>query len=399
MNPFNENRTAAGPHFVGREEELGLLDEALSAAGTGDSVGLMVPGVHGSGKSSFLGEAELRCLAQHLLPVRVQAIASMTNVAVVSSLLRKAAQGADAIPTSLTDSLVACLAPNQQGPAFQVPKADILTPDLVVEDLTLVQDFARTRGLRGMALLIDEAQYCDAELFQVIRYITHAMDGVAVLMAVRVPSAPYGALRAGEDWLRHTLGQALGDPGTERLFQDMAALGPFEEDEGLECIERRLSMPDVRVSFSDDLCRAVVSLSGRVPREIVRICRTIYQEALRKTRVHAGLSDLEPAYRKVHGGAIVAAERRISQLGESRERLLKEIVTSAGPVTVDSLARKLHPGLHRSNPEGAAEAVRSQVDALMMTCGSVQVLPDLRYAVTDEVGRAAVKLALRMRAF
>ncbi|MDW5596920.1 AAA family ATPase [Conexibacter stalactiti] len=204
---------AAAAAFVGRDEELTLLDAALSDVTGGGARCVVIEGAAGIGKTALLRRF-------------------LSEVATARTALATAEAAEELVDYALADQLLRALGVERPG----VLARDGGAPDLAAVGLRLLEALAERAGSGPLAIAVDDAHWADAAslralLFAVRRVVEEAVLVVLVVregMAERLPAGflkldrvgrlPLSGLtreQVGE--LATAAGEALSGRGARRL--------------------------------------------------------------------------------------------------------------------------------------------------------------------------------------
>lgn len=417
MNPFSEG--PAGENFVGRDAQLATLDRYFDSVPASTTSGLLVVGLHGTGKSSLLEECKSMCKQKGLFPVDCDATRTDRTTAQqqLTTILREAINQLDAIcPANLPylrdhSPRMGVTRDNLAEPVFQFSDAPYFDTSALRADLELIFGRVKQLGYLGFVCLIDEAQDLDHGVIRAFRQLSGRFAGLSCVLAVRVTNAPHGTEEAGRVWLRESISAPGADPGVDRFFPRVIPLGPFSEEEARDCILKRLSSVEPRIEFPRDLISEISLVAAYVPREIIRLSYLIYDDCERDGLAEARVDQLEPAYRSIYQSMISEVTQKLNALAPTHhQRLVQLLVAHTSPVTIEVLSRELRPELwegrsvssrqpYRHEQEMALQDVCEAMAVIMEGCSSIQEYPDGRYGIPSAMHRAAIKLSLRMKAF
>jgi DNA-binding CsgD family transcriptional regulator len=169
--------------LAGREHELALLDERLTAAGDRGGA-LVVRGDAGIGKSALLQAARRSAVDRGLASLVTAGFQAETHVAFAGlhRLLRPVLGSLDRLPGPQRAAIQA---------AFGLREA--VTPDFFLIALAALDLLSEMAAAAPLLLVIDDAQWLDVATCDVLTFVARRLElePIVVLFAVRSGSAPW----------------------------------------------------------------------------------------------------------------------------------------------------------------------------------------------------------------
>ena len=169
--------------LAGREHELALLDERLTAAGDRGGA-LVVRGDAGIGKSALLQAARRSAVDRGLATLVTAGFQAETHVAFAGlhRLLRPVLGSLDRLPGPQRAAIQA---------AFGLREA--VTPDFFLIALAALDLLSEMAAAAPLLLVIDDAQWLDVATCDVLTFVARRLElePIVVLFAVRSGSAPW----------------------------------------------------------------------------------------------------------------------------------------------------------------------------------------------------------------
>lgn len=232
-------RTVLCPLVVGRDEELGVLREALARAREGSGGVVFLLGEAGLGKSRLVGEL-CRLAAEWGVPVLAgRAVERSAPGAfqplgeAVRSRLRSTRPPADPLLEPFLPVLDALLGDRlEEGLAGRSPRS------AVAEAVTRL--LATVGRRHGALLVLEDLQWSDPETLDAVEYLA---DRLAAVPALCVATVRSGEASEAEAWARRF---------AERRIAGLVELSPLETAATVRMVERCLgaaSVPDELGSF------------------------------------------------------------------------------------------------------------------------------------------------------
>jgi DNA-binding CsgD family transcriptional regulator/tetratricopeptide (TPR) repeat protein len=360
-------RQVTSPVLVGRQAELGLLEQALTSAGEGRPTLVMVAGEAGVGKTRLLDELARQGRDRGFMMLAGTCIdmgEGVLPLGPIAEALRDLRQtvGDDATRGLLGDAL-STLAPLLPGLAPDPPAAPPLRA-AVLEHLRMLVERLSDRGPVG--IIIEDLHWSDPSSRDALSYIARGLRSGPVLMA--------WSYRADELHRRHPLVPFLAE--TERSTRPVRIdLGPLCESEVGQL------MAEVRREHGgEEEVARLFARSGGNP---------FFVEEL----LYAGDDDRLPA-----GLQAVVAARLAALPGDAQEVLRAAAVIGATDIDEETLEALLDLG-----PVEIRDALRQLVDthvlrasgdgyafrhALLQEAAYAELLPGERIARHERVARA-----------
>src|SRR5437879_8171185 len=227
--------------FVGRVDELGVLDEVGRAASAGEVAAAIVVGDAGCGKSRLLAEAADRSALARVFRIIGYEPERQVPLAAASDLLR---------------ALVAAPAGRQLG----VLLFDTARERSALEPMRVFEAAHHAvRAIEPSLVLVDDLQWVDELSVALCHYLVRAAGATGEPLALVAAGRP----SPNEASLSTSLGQVLPRERLARL-----ELGPLPSDEAFELTKA------LAPALGDDEARNVAALAGGSPFWIEALVRT-----------------------------------------------------------------------------------------------------------------------------
>lgn len=391
-NPFSEQ--TAGKYFVGREEEFKQFQDNLDGLASGIANHAFVAGLHGAGKTSYLDRLATIARDQGFVGVLTNVSPEQEDaVQNVRAILRAIADALEEWPEASHDIGTGVdWAKGQDSALFRQVKSDQLEPDQVRRDLTKLWSIASDAGARGIVLCIDEAQWLQPEALSALKTGLEAQTNVVAVISLRLPAAEEGLRKAGRARLEELAMRAGGDIGASRLYTTEIAMGPFANDtEAQRCIDRRLQ--DNAISFDDPLCKEIIGLAARVPRDIILYSQKVYARADESGCSTAEVALLNEVVREHHAAEVAQAANLVENLAKSAQSLLKALLECDGCATGHELATRIQASADADTLNTIAEGINSQLSGVSTTFPGL-LAADGRFQIASRSHLYALRIAL-----
>lgn len=221
------------PAFVGRVEELSLLDDALDASAEGRSATVLIGGDAGIGKTRLLEELGERARARgaHVATGMCVPADGGLPYAPVVGILRDIARQVDEPAASVLGPLAAGSSPGTPGPGSRVDvystmpsMADEMARTRLFESvLVAIVDLARTAPV---VLVVEDLHWADSGSAELLDFLTRNLADAPVLLIGTYRSEELGRDHPLRPWLhelgRHPRVTSLALAGLDR--EEMAEL-------------------------------------------------------------------------------------------------------------------------------------------------------------------------------
>lgn len=394
-NPFSER--PAEKYFVGRDDQVSVFESALNDLVAGTAGHILVGGLDGSGKTSFL--SHLRSLADAAgfagckikldKPEGDPGTRGLNNI---RGILRTTAERLDASSDGALASLAAEWDRGNDSPMFQQCRVDTLRTDLVEHDFAELSSQATSRSIPGIVLCIDEGQWLAPNALSTLKNALQDSNGYLVVISLRVPALQGDAVTAARSLLDQTALDAAGDIGASRFFMTPLEMGPFASlAEGERCITRRLEGNKLR--FAPSTVHDIVQLADRAPGKIVSYARALYLTAQQNGSPVADDTHLADVVRSVNRIHIEHAAGLVADLSPIVRKAVKHLADRENAVSPASIARHIYPELDSGAAEGVSEMLDQALRSFSSNSRSCEHDGEGRFRITDPLERYCLRTA------
>jgi DNA-binding CsgD family transcriptional regulator len=308
--------------IVGRDTEIGLLDEALDSAGRGAGRAVFLVGEAGIGKSRLAGECALRAYDRDMPVLRGRATSTglvvpfRPLVEALSSRFRAA--GAPDDPE---------LDPYRPALAGLVPewRSGTSTPGYTISLVELAEALLRLLAVlgreRGCVILLEDLHDSDTETIAVVEYVADNVAGLPVLLVGTLRPDPGPALD-------------LALAAELRNTAELRELAPLEEAAVRDMVEACLDAGPGEVPPAAH--RHLAQRAGGNP-YLVEVLLADLLDTGRLSRAGGGWRIADQGGATVPTGAVRSWARRLSRLDEPVRELLLLAATLGGRFSVEAL--------------------------------------------------------------
>ncbi|MFI9151551.1 AAA family ATPase [Streptomyces sp. NPDC053367] len=308
--------------IVGRDAEVGLLDEALDSAGRGAGRAVFLVGEAGIGKSRLAGECALRAYDRDMPVLRGRATSTglvvpfRPLVEALSSRFRAAGTPDDPELDPYRPAL-AGLVPEWRSGAT-APGYTISLVELAEALLRLLAVLGRERGC---VILLEDLHDSDTETIAVVEYVADNVAGLPVLLVGTLRPDPGPAL---------DLALAAELRNTAELHE----LVPLDEAAVRDMVEACLDAGPGEVPPAAH--RHLAQRAGGNP-YLVEVLLADLLDSGRLSRAEGGWRIADQGGATVPTGAVRSWARRLSRLDEPVRELLLLAATLGGRFSVEAL--------------------------------------------------------------
>jgi pimeloyl-ACP methyl ester carboxylesterase len=201
--------------LVGRERELGLLDDLVDRVGERGGA-LVVSGEAGIGKSALLAAASRRAGKHGMMVLTTAGVQTEAHLpfAGLHQLLEPVLAGAEGLPARQRAALLA---------AFGM--ADAAAPDLFLIGLAALELLADAAARSPLLLIVEDAQWLDRPTGAVLAFVARRLESEPIVLLTGVREGYASAL--GEAGLPELRLEGLGEAAAGALLASHApALAP-----------------------------------------------------------------------------------------------------------------------------------------------------------------------------
>jgi hypothetical protein len=391
-NPFNTD--PSGPFFAGRERELLLLRQWLSAIRSQPQHACVV-GRPGGGKTSFLQKAKSEA-------------ASLTITACSTRIdaKRSANQNINTIIQALLDEIDLNhgleLRKNWTAgtkSTFRTPQSSELRTDDLVKDLQMILAELEAVGRTPACLFcIDDGQAIDPAALSTLRNaLPDVRAGYMLLMALRNDSIDDAADVVEGPRMIAEFATLSTDTGLPRLFADnYISMGAFENQlEAEECIRKRLT--GTPISFAETVIRDIGRITGRQPNQMMILAKSVYAlaEAKNSNVDVADAEMLREAFIITQKPLVDAATVFCAGETNTKKKVYLAALERSGSFTPTDLAKDMlgTSGNALSESDFAADPVSVALERLVSERFCARSGND-QYELTDPLRAHALRIAL-----
>jgi len=318
--------------LVGRDEELGALDEMLDGAASGKGSGALVGGESGVGKSRLIDELRARALVDGVVVLRGQAVREGGPYHAFRDVLRGLVLRSE--PDDLEASVLEAVVPDIAALLDrEVPARAAIDPEAAQARLYVVIDALLRRHKDPMLIVVEDLQWAGSETLRLVSEIAGAAPELPLLFVGTYRDDERPQLPADAPGMRVLKLRRLGKDGIAALAASM--LG--EAGRRPMVIERLTRETEGNPFFLVEVVRALAEDAGALSR--------VGREPMPET--------------VTAGGVHLIVRRRLDQVPR-RARSLLEAAAVIGRRIDPALLRVLSPGV--------------DLDAWLETCADVAVL-------------------------
>jgi hypothetical protein len=388
-NPFDVG--LAKEYFVGREEQLAEFEDNLQGLRQGRPRHVYVPGLSGSGKTSFLDRLVAISAGSDFLAGLVtlsNTTAPDPHVRHILKALVSKVDGAVASAELLQDW-------NESSTEFRYPHVTVGEPDsdAMKDDLKTLERYMDTKSIAGVVLCIDEGQRLPPVVLSALKNALQHCSHFLVVVSLLLITDPGGALAAGRAALDRKAREAGSDYGASRLFATGLPIGPFKDDsEAARCITRRLVGNPIQ--FTGEVIQRIVDIEKCLPYDMIVFADAIYKKAKLLQASQVSEDILGEPFAQTHTAAMAGAATVVSEASRIARVAIAALISVAGPATADQLVKTLYPGSANDAQEAACEIIQAELDRLCETAPLCCVKQDGQYALGDAAHSYALKLQL-----
>jgi hypothetical protein len=391
-NPFTEQ--VAGEYFVGREEQIELFQGALAGLREGNPRHLYVAGVHGTGKTSYLAKLIEISRAGGFIGTVATLDAAASTKQHVSTILKSVIASIDAAqqPDSAgAGALRRDWDLDETSQYFRLPKNELLESDDLRHDFNFLLTEARTHGVKGIAVCIDEGQRIDPFAFSALKNALQSLSGYLVVISLRIVQDKSSAVEQGRRILEDKATEAEGDIGASRFFVRGVPLGPFSsEDEVRQCVKKRLT--DNVISFDEEVINEVGHITGRLPSSIIALSSDIYDLAVETSSVIAGMPTLNASFQRRFSEYYSPALSLVGSLSHGGRAILHALLALGRPVTVVEVVLQAYPSMPSDVGPTLAAGISGELGRLCQS--SLCIQKDDKFEIANSYARYALEQAL-----
>jgi hypothetical protein len=390
FNPFNEQK--AGIYFVGREGQLELFTNRLS--GLRDEVPnhLFLAGVHGTGKTSFIGRISEISKEHGFLSATTTLDSDKSGYDHIDSILRaiiKSLQNSRKGSQGAKQNFLKDYNSKENSDFFSFPKSDSLKSDIIQEDLETLQELIRNHNKGGVVICIDEGQRIEPSALSALKNSVQNVDFFLIVLSLRIDNTKKGIVNSGRAILDKKADEGEGDYGASRLFVDGIEIGSFEsEQEAFECVTKRLN--NNAIQFQPEIIREIVSICERIPRDIISLCSNIYNNLQEDGLLLLDKLSFNRIMQKIYNNEYLFIEGVCSSIPQSQLNIL-ESLSGNDNMCIGEIAKILFPQLDLNNQEMLINATSIDVNSLKENYDIIKSDKD-SYSIITPIYKFLIKL-------
>jgi AAA ATPase domain len=391
-NPFTEQIEVE--YFVGREELLKQFHNDLNGLKAQHPNHQYVAGLNGTGKTTYLAKlVELAKTGNFLtaMPTLDQQVVARPHVSkIMRELIRE-------LQVRLAGNYLDDWDSGGKSKHFYHPRSEELDSDRLRQDFQTIEKFMKEAGIPGAVICIDEGQRIDGRALSALKNSLQHLRSYLIVLSIRLVTDAGGAVAAGRNWLDVKVSsEAEGDLGASRFYVTGVSLGPFDtDDEAAQCIKRRLDGNIIQ--FDDDVIARIGRISSRLPKHIISISNTLYNEALKAGKYAVGTALLNQTFRNMYQKQVQEAMILLNNAPATTRSAFKGLLQLRQPATATEIAARLYP-------TADAEVQAPIADGIQVALEKVSALPsvtflskaDDHFDVPDPAYVYALELALGM---
>jgi hypothetical protein len=390
FNPFTEQITVE--YFVGREYQLSQFRSDLGGLKAKLPNHQYVAGLHGTGKTSFLAKlADIARENQFLAAIPTLDAESLVW-GQLSTILEKIIIELQTL--SKNEAILSDWRKGKASQYFQHPRTDEVKSDRLRQDFETIEGFMKEAGIPGAVVCIDEGQRINGRTMSALKNSLQYIRGYMIILSLRlITDSPGGAVALGRDLLdTKASNDAEGDIGASRFYVTGIPIGPFDtEQEAAQCIKRRLV--DHVVQFEDEVVNRVVRISGRIPKNIVSLSNSVYNDAKITDSRLVNVAELNQTFRAKYNKETVDAQTLLANATEATRSAVRSLLELRQSATAKAIATHLYPSAKPETIAYLIDGIRGDLERFCSSTSSCLKVED-HYAIFDPVYAYALELAL-----
>lgn len=349
FNPFNES--VAGRYFVGREDQIRQFNLDLNGLRAKNPRHMYIAGVHGTGKTSYLAKLVEIGAASGFVAVQTSLNESAIARDHVNTIMEAVVKGIE--DRRKKDGSTAILSDWNKGndsTLFQFPRSASLDNNKMRQDFETLSKYMDDWNIPGIVICIDEGQWIDPRALSGLKNALQFSNSFLTVLSLRLVRDVNNAVDEGRAVLDRKAQDAGADTGASRFYVVGLPIGAFDtEKEAEECIKKRLKDNDIQ--FSDEVVTRIGRITGRVPRDMVRLSSMVYDNAARDQIACVNLDLLNETFRTKYPEEIRGAASLYNEISEQARSALRGLLKAGRKADAAIVVTHLYPD--------AAEAMRS----------------------------------------
>jgi len=333
-NPFNPGKPAEKEFFVGRKDELNQIVRYLKQAVSGSSFNILLFGEKGIGKTSLLNKVIEKASEENLLAVGIRCDKTMDAFKFFENLERRI------IDEGLKRNELKFKfwqkefnkTPDKQEYfrlRQEAESKEIVTDDLIADFKLLLKEVKEIA--KGILVVIDEGQFLET------------IDGdilVKLKGILQTIGEGYMVIISSTGNVVDKLAEKHQSSGVERLFGDIIELLVLKDNEEVQdLINKRVK--DLPMKFEDNVVNQIALVSGRHPREIVKICQNVYGKATDKGITLIDSSLLRESIYHLYREKIDTIRETYANLLPTEQGTLRTLLELGGKASVDLMLQNV----------------------------------------------------------
>ena len=391
FNPFTEQ--IAGKYFVGRESQLDLFINRLNGLKSNVPNHLFIAGIHGTGKTSFLGRISEIAKEHGLLSSITTLDTNKSGYEHVYSIIRaiiKSIQESQKLRVGSKHNFLNDFDSGENSQFFKFPKSKILNSDYINEDLVTIKELVLNQDKRGVVICIDEGQRIESSALSALKNAIQNIDYCLIILSLRLVDSKGGIANAGKAILEKIVKDGEGDYGAARLFVNGIEIGPFETDqEAFECVTKRLH--NNVVQYKNEVIQEIIKISERVPREIISLCSDLYNHSQEENIEFVDENAFNKMIRIIYESETAFIEGICSSIPQSQLNILYTL-SQGNEMTILEIGKKLYPCIDLLKSEYIKNGIEKDLLTLNENFKIIKVNTESKYSILKPIYTFLIKL-------
>jgi hypothetical protein len=391
FNPFTEQ--VAGKYFVGREGQLDLFITSLNGLKNNITNHLYIAGIHGTGKTSFIGRISEITKEHGLFAANTTLDSDKSGYEHINSIIRSVVKSLQESQRNISTSRQNFLNDFDKGENsefFKFPKSKSLSNDIIKEDLETIKKLLINQGRTGIVICIDEGQRIEPSALSTLKNTIQSIDCFLVIISLRIVNSKGGISKAGRIILDKKAEEGEGDYGASRMFVNNIEIGPFEtEKEAFDCVTTRLV--NNAIQFEADVIREIIHICEKIPREIISLCSNLYNHSQEENIDLVNTQAFIKIIKKIYDNDFVYIEGICSSIPQSQINILS-ILSQNDNLCISEIARLLFPNIDILKAEYIINGIERDLIILNENFKIFRVDEQNIYSILNPIHKFIIKL-------
>jgi hypothetical protein len=386
-NPFTENITLE--YFVGREHQLLQFNDDLKGLIEGIPNHQYIAGVHGAGKTTFLAKLVDIANGENFLAVRPTLDDKAGSRAQISTIIKAVIIELDKKSRDL--KLLLDWEKGVSSVYFRHPKNDELNSDNIRDDFNTLISFIEEKKIPGIVICIDEGQRIEGRALSALKNSLQQIGKILLTISVRLPLNTKNLVDSGRIFLDNKANEeAEGDLGASRFYVKGIPIGAFDTDqEAVDCLTLRLR--NNAIQFDNDTINSIVSISGRIPRDIIRFSNSLYNKAQQLGVDLVDVKLLNLTFKETFSNELSESVSLITELSDTAKKAILGLINSGNNASIDEIFSKVHQHCPLEYQEPLKVTLKNDLDRIIKL-STICTTRDEQYLIQNPVHSYALKL-------